>query len=141
MVAGNSCQLVFVLQSLIQLKTHYGDGWENFLGQCCAWALIGPPADKFTADYLSERSGEMTIKQPNVGMNFNPGGTMGLSTGEGYTKRPYLMPQDLNNIPVGSGLGYVWAAGLSNPIPAYFPPYWDVETLNARARRNPFYKG
>lgn len=138
MVAGCGIQLVFVLQSLTQLKV-YGDLWENFLGQAGAWVLVGPPADKFTADYLSARSGEMTIKQPNVGSNLNAGGGMGLSSGQGYSRRPWLMPDDLYEIQ--PGFGYVWATGLRGAIPAYFPPYFDVAQLNARARRNPYYKG
>jgi type IV secretion system protein VirD4 len=138
LVAGYGIQLVIVVQSLTQLKQTYEDGWENFLGQAGAVALVGPPADKFTADYLSARSGEKTICQPNVGMNINANGT-GLSNGEGYTRRPYLMPQDLYGLPPGHG--FVWAAGLADPIPAYFPPYWDVERLNRRARANPYYRG
>lgn len=33
------------------------------------------------------------------------------------------------------------AAELADPIPAYFPPYWDVARLNKRARKNPYYRG
>jgi len=139
MVAGCGIRLVFVVQSLTQLKLHYGDGWENFLGQAGAWVLVGATSDELSATYLSKRGGEMTIKQPNVGSNINAGGGMGLSTGAGYGRRPWLMEQDLYSIK--PNFGYVWATGLSGAIPAYFPPYWDVETLNARARRNPYYKG
>jgi type IV secretory pathway TraG/TraD family ATPase VirD4 len=138
MVAGNNCQLVFVVQSLTQLKLHYGDGWENFLGQAGAWVLIGAPSDKLTAEYLSARSGERTIIQPNASTNLNAGGGMGVGSGTGVTIRPWLTPDDLYAIQ--PGFGYVWATGLSGAIPAYFPPYWDVAALNARARRNPFYK-
>lgn len=42
-----------------------------------------------------------------------------MSSGEGYTRRQHLMPQDLYGLQ--PGYGYVWAAGLSNAIPAYFP--------------------
>ena len=138
LVAGYGIQLVIVVQSLTQLKQLYEDGWENFLGQAGAVVLVGPPADDFTAQYLSKRSGEKTICQPNVGMNINTGG-IGLTNGEGYGRRQYLMPQDLYGLP--PGYGFVWAAGLSDPIPAYFPPYWDVERLNRRARANPYYRG
>jgi type IV secretion system protein VirD4 len=139
LVAGSGIQLVIVVQSLTQLAQIYGaTGWENFFGQAGAVVLIGPPADAFTADYLSKRSGERTIAQPNVGMNLNPGG-VGMSNGEGYTRRQYLMPMDLYNLQ--PGYGYVWCAGLSNAIPAYFPPYWDVDQLNRRARANPYYRG
>jgi type IV secretory pathway TraG/TraD family ATPase VirD4 len=138
MVAGNRCQLVFVVQSLTQLKLHYGEGWENFMAQACAWVLVGAPSDELTASYLSRRSGQMTIKQPNVGHNINTGGGMGLSNNQNYTQRPWLMEQDLYSLQ--PGFGYVFATGLKGAIPVYLPPYWDVENLNARARANPWYR-
>src|SRR4051794_31955917 len=64
LVAGYGIQLVIVVQSLTQLHQLYENGWENFLGQAGAVALVGPPADDFTAQYLSKRSGEKTICQP-----------------------------------------------------------------------------
>jgi type IV secretion system protein VirD4 len=138
LVAGYGIQVVIVVQSLVQLRETYQDGWENFLGNAGAVVLVGPPADKFTADYLSSRSGERTILQPTANMSFSPGG-FGMSNGEGYTRRPHLMPMDLYDLQ--PGYGYVWAAGLGNAIPAYFPPYWDVEQLAKRARANPYYRG
>jgi type IV secretion system protein VirD4 len=139
LVAGNGIQLVFVVQSLTQLVLHYGrDAWENFMGQAGCVILIGPPGDKFTADYLSSRSGETTILQPSSSTSLNQG-AVGLSNGEGYTRRQYLTPHDLYGLQ--PGFGYVWVAGLSNAIPAYFPPYFDVEQLARRARANPFYRG
>jgi hypothetical protein len=73
------------------LKLHYGDGWENLLGQAGAWVLVGPSADVFTAEYLLKRSGEMSVRQPNVGSNLNAGLGVGLSSGEGYGRRPWLV--------------------------------------------------
>ncbi len=137
LVAGCSIQLVFVVQHLGQLKTNYGDNWETIFGSCGAVILVGSATDDFTAEYLSKHSGELTMRQPNVGLNVNPGG-IGLSSGEGYTRRPYLMPQDLRNI--NKGEGYIWIAGMNNPIPAIFPPYHETE-LQYRARANPYYKG
>jgi type IV secretion system protein VirD4 len=138
LVAGYGIQVVIVVQSLVQLHQIYENGWENFLGQAGAVVLVGPPGDQFTAEYLSKRSGERTICQPNVGLTINPSG-VALSGGEAYTRRAALMPQDLYRLQ--PGFGYIWAAGLSNAIPAYFPPYWDVAKLEARARRNPYYRG
>ena len=74
-------------------------------------------------------------------MAVNPGG-VGLSSGDAYTRRPYLMPQDLYEIPRGQG--YIWLAGLASPIPAAFPPYFDERhwpELKRRARANPYYRG
>ena len=89
LVAGYGIQLVIVVQSLTQLQRSYEDGWENFLGQA-GCVLVGPPADKFTADYLSSsRSGEKTIIASRGRVIVNPGG-FGMSSGEGYTRRPHL---------------------------------------------------
>jgi type IV secretion system protein VirD4 len=138
LTAGYGIRIVLVVQSLSQLRQLYQHGWENFLGNAAAIALVGPPADAFTADYLSKRSGDKTIIQPNAGINLNPQG-VGLQNGQGYTRRPYLMAADLYGLP--PGWGFVWVAGLSGPIPTYYPPYWDVDQLNRRARANPYYKG
>ena len=138
LVAGCSIQLVMVVQSLAQLKQHYGDGWETFFGQAGAVILVGSAADDFTATYLAGHSGELTLRQPNVGLSLNGGG-VGLSSGEGFGRRQYLMPQDLRNIRRGEG--YIWIAGRNDPIPAMFPPYYDDPVLSRRARANPYYKG
>ena len=53
LVAGSGIQLVIVVQSLVQLKQLYGDGWEAFFGQAGAVALVGSAGDDFTAEYLS----------------------------------------------------------------------------------------
>jgi type IV secretion system protein VirD4 len=139
LVAGYGIQLIVVLQSLIQLKAQYDAGWENFLGQAGWVALVGPPADAFTAEYLSKRSGETTFIQPNAGMSFNQGG-VGFSSGDAYSRRQFLMPQDLYGLPPGTG--WVWIAGLPSPIPVAFPPYFSDPQLGARrARANPYYRG
>jgi type IV secretion system protein VirD4 len=138
LTAGFSIRLVLVVQSLAALREIYGNGWEVFFSQAGAVIQVGAPADKFSADYLSARSGETTIRQPNAGLSINPGG-IGMSEGEAYTRRPYLMPQDLYNLK--PGYGYVFLPGLANPVPACFPPYWKNPTLNRRARPNPYYRG
>jgi type IV secretion system protein VirD4 len=136
--SGAGIQIVVVVQSLVQLAQHYDRGWEAFLSQAGAIVLVGPAGDKFTADYLSARSGETTIVQPHAGWSLNSGGT-GLSAGDAFTRRPYLMPSDLYGIPPGQG--YIWLAGLADPIPAAFPPYFTDPVLKRRARANPYYRG
>ena len=91
LAAGFGIRLVIVVQSFTQLREIYGHAWENFVGNAAAIAVVGPPADPFTADFISKRAGEMTIIQPNASINLNPGG-IGLNNGEAYTRRQYLMP-------------------------------------------------
>lgn len=132
---GYGVQLMPVLQSLTQLKNLYQENYENFLGQ--SGAVVGlTPNDWFTADWMSRRSGETTIRQPTVNTNQNPGG-VGTSMGEGYGRRRYLMPQDLFGM--GEGFGFVWCAGEGRPIPAYLPPYWHVDLWRNRARPDPYH--
>jgi type IV secretion system protein VirD4 len=141
LVAGCSIQLVIVVQSLVQLKQLYGDAWEAFLGQAGAVILVGSPGDDFSATYLAAHSGDRTLCQPNASLNVNPGG-LGWTTGKGYGRRQYLMPQDLRNIRRGEG--FIWLAGLNDPLPAMFPPYYDDPLrpeLARRARANPYYRG
>lgn len=136
-VRNYNVQVMPVLQSLIQLKHLYEDAYENFLGQ--SGAIVGlTPNDWTTADWMSRRSGENTIRQPTVNTNQNPGG-IGTSMGEGYGRRAYLMPQNLFG--VREGFGFIWCAGLARPIPSYMPPYWDVDTWARRARRDPYHFG
>ncbi|HUC10547.1 MAG TPA: type IV secretory system conjugative DNA transfer family protein [Stellaceae bacterium] len=139
LVAGCKIQLVLVVQSLATLKEHYGDGWEAFFGNAGAVILVGGANDDFTAEYFSKRSGDLTIRQPNVGLNINPGG-IGLSSGQGFHIRRNLPPQELHSIP--DGQGFIWIAGQNDPIPAIFPPYYDDPMrpeLKRRARKNPWY--
>lgn len=141
LVAGCSIQLVIVVQSLVQLKQLYADAWEAFFGQAGAVILVGSPGDDFTANYLAAHSGELTMRQPNAGSNLNPAG-VGWSSGDAFARRQYLMPQDLRNIRAGEG--YIWLAGLNDPLPAVFPPYYDDPRrpeLARHARANPYYRG
>jgi type IV secretory pathway TraG/TraD family ATPase VirD4 len=137
LVAGCKIQIVIVVQSLAQLRAVYGEGWEVFFAAAGAKILVGS-ADEFSANYLAAHTGEMTLRQPNVGLNLNPGG-IGLSSGEAYGRRQYLMPQDLRN--VRRREGYIWLSGLNDPIPAMFPPYYDNPLrpeLKLRGRANPY---
>jgi type IV secretory pathway TraG/TraD family ATPase VirD4 len=137
-VAGYGIQVVLVVQSLAALHELYSHAWEAFVGNAAALALVGAPADRFTAEYLSARSGETTIRQPNAGLQLNPNG-VGVSSGEAYTRRRYLTPSDLYDLQ--PGYGFVWMAGLADPIPAHFLPYWTDPVVSPRGRRNPFYRG
>jgi type IV secretion system protein VirD4 len=141
LVAGSAIEIIIVVQSLSMLKQLYSDAWEAFLGNAGAIVLVGSPGDKFTADYLCARSGETTIRQPNVGLSLNSAG-VGLSSGEGYGRRQYLMAQDLFGLkasPVPTG--FIWLPGLASPVPAAYPGYYTDPVLSKRARRDPYYRG
>jgi type IV secretory pathway TraG/TraD family ATPase VirD4 len=125
-----------VLQSLTQL-TIYDKEWENFLGQAGAVVHVGRCGDNFTAEYLSKLSGETSFREPTANNSFSPGSPPSFGIGEHYGRGPYLRPQDLMRL--RDRFGFTWANGAT--IPAYFPGYFDVELLQHRARRNPYFRG
>ncbi|GAB5470454.1 MAG: hypothetical protein Kilf2KO_34840 [Rhodospirillales bacterium] len=60
--AGFGLKLLIVCQDLTQLKRHYREGWETFLGNAgCIQAFAN--ADVTTLEYLSKKLGECEITQ------------------------------------------------------------------------------
>lgn len=59
-MAGFSVKLCFVVQDLTQLKRHYKDGWETFLGNCGTLIAFGN-ADQTTLEYLSRKLGKTAV--------------------------------------------------------------------------------
>jgi type IV secretion system protein VirD4 len=63
-MAGMGCKLWVVLQDLTQIKTHYKNSWETFLGNAGiiqAWSNV----DVTTTEYLSKLLGNTTIVEVN----------------------------------------------------------------------------
>ncbi len=63
-MAGYGVKLWAVLQDLSQLKRHYKEGWETFLGNAGIVQAFSV-ADSTTAQYLSKRLGETTFQITN----------------------------------------------------------------------------
>lgn len=61
-MAGFGVKLWPVLQDLTQLKTHYPDSWETFLGNAGIIQAFGN-VDQTTTEYLSKRMGETLISE------------------------------------------------------------------------------
>lgn len=60
--AGFGLKLMIVCQDLTQLKRHYRDGWETFIGNAgCIQTFANN--DQTTLDYLSKRLGECEVTQ------------------------------------------------------------------------------
>jgi type IV secretion system protein VirD4 len=139
LVRGYGVQLWPVLQDLNQLKALYKDRWETFVGN--AGVVQGfAPNDLTTADWMSRRAGDTTIAAAsyNEGDAHNPGGAS-TSSGMSYSqaRRRLFLPQELMDFPQGTGL--LWPAGTSKSVPFRAPGYWRDETLQRRARPNPYH--
>ena len=60
--AGFGVKLWVIIQDLSQLKRHYKDGWETFVGNAGVIQAFGN-SDATTLDYLSKRLGQVEISQ------------------------------------------------------------------------------
>ncbi len=60
--AGFGVQLWVIIQDLAQLKRHYKDGWETFIGNAGVIQAFGN-SDATTLEYLSKRLGEIEVMQ------------------------------------------------------------------------------
>lgn len=95
-IAGAHVRLWSVLQDLTQLKTHYKDGWETFLGNAGIVQAFSV-SDLTTCEYLSKRLGETTVettRKEAVGTSQFRGG----DTGERREFRtvPLLTPSEID---------------------------------------------
>ena len=59
-IAGAGVKLFFVVQSLTQIKSVYGEGWEAFLSSADTHIYYGFN-DNFTAEYVSKRLGDIEV--------------------------------------------------------------------------------
>ena len=78
-------QLMPVVQTLVQLKSLFGDEWETFVGQAGCVATIGPASDHFTAEWMSKRSGNTTILQRGFNLADGVNSGDGANSGFGYS--------------------------------------------------------
>jgi len=60
MMAGFGMKMLIVLQDLTQLKRHYKDGWETFLGNAGTMIFFGN-SDLTTLEFVSKRCGTTSL--------------------------------------------------------------------------------
>lgn len=94
-MAGYGVKLWAVLQDLTQLKRHYKEGWETFLGNAGVIQAFSV-SDQTTCDYLSKRLGETTFQITNkidVGSDQASKGDTGLR--REFKTAPLLAPDEV----------------------------------------------
>jgi type IV secretion system protein VirD4 len=136
LVRGYNIQIAAILQDLSQLKALYKERWETFVAN--AGVVFGfAPNDLTTAEWMSKRSGQMTVSA--MGFSTNTGSTAGEKTstsagmGASYQQiaRPLFLPHEL--IGLEEGMGIMWLAGLANSTPTYAPYYRKIKLCRERA--------
>lgn len=81
LVAGFGMKLLIVLQDLTQLKRHYKDGWETFLGNAGVMAFFGNN-DMTTLAHINKRCGQTSLiveRSSQVTTQQRTGGATGAS--------------------------------------------------------------
>lgn len=81
MIAGFGMKLLIVLQDLTQIKRHYKEGWETFLGNAGVMIFFGN-SDLTTLEFISKRCGTTSLivdRQSDVTTSQQTGGQTGKS--------------------------------------------------------------
>jgi type IV secretion system protein VirD4 len=97
--AGYGVQLWPVLQDLTQLKLHYKETFETFIGNAGISTWF-PPRENTTADYVSKLCGETEVgyQKKSFGiqpLSGNPEAGLGVNTHWERVKRPLLLPEEV----------------------------------------------
>ena len=94
-MAGFGVKLFIVLQDLTQLKRHYKDGWETFLGNLGVFTAFGN-TDQTTLDYISKRLGEtFSYIRETVQVGAGAAAAGAPSVKENFQKVPLLAPHEV----------------------------------------------
>ena len=152
LVRGYGVAMMPVLQDMNQLKKLYGDMWETFIGMAGAVASFAPN-DLTTAEWLSKRAGEGTRDISTRNHSFsesgghstggngstNSGWSSSTSINQSQIRAPLVSANKLFGLQAG-GL-FLTMDGLSQPVPTYAPPYYDIRQCWLVARDNPYFVG
>src|SRR6218665_3051320 len=124
--AGYEVTVWPILQSLIQLKKNYGDGWETFIGNTAVRQYFSVN-DNFTANYVSAAIGTTSyITQKRNKAD---------ETESSANARALITPDELRR---ASGDNIF--AFMGEKPPTYYPkkPYYTIEGLKQRYDENPY---
>lgn len=94
-MAGFDVKLFIVLQDLTQLKRHYKEGWETFIGNLGVFTAFGN-TDQTTLEYVSKRLGEtFTYISETVRQGTGAATSGAPATRENFQKVPLLAPHEI----------------------------------------------
>ena len=124
--AGFNVTVWPILQSLIQLKKHYGDNWETFIANAAVRQYFNVN-DNFSADYISKAIGN-TTNIAKTGNWFT--GTKIEANSRALATSDEVRRHSQRNI----------FAFISDAPPTVFgkQPYYEVEEFTEKADRNPY---
>ncbi len=157
LVRGYGIQILPVFQDLNQLQGIYKERSQTFIAQAGVVTSFAPN-DLTTAKWISDRAADteriITSDSFSISSGTSSGSSFGgpsgrtsssgsnsgwsSSTSNQPTKVPFIQPHSLFGMHEGATLSFI--AGLSDIVPGYAPPYWDIDQCVVRARENPYYQ-
>lgn len=143
LLAGYGASLWIFLQNLSQLKNLYRDNWETFIGNSEVLQAFGTN-DKFTAEYISNKTGQATVKTTSTGKTRGSNksvSSMGLSHGRSKniseTDRRLKLPDEVMRLPENELLLFV---GSHDPVKAEKIRYYTDKEFEGLYGQNPQHK-
>lgn len=144
-IPGYGVKLVFVCQSLSQLKEVYKSNWETFMA-CCGIAIFAANQDEMTLKYLSQRLGQAEIvrvvSSSGTSSNTAPGHFFGSSgsqsgTSEQIHKRALLNEDEIAQMfASNTRLALVLMSG-AYPFRVVRPIYHEMESFAGKYDPHP----
>ncbi len=127
MGAGYNITLWPIFQSLSQLYSIYGDGWEVFMAGAAIKHYFGVN-DNFTADYVSRMAGSSTYLNYDTNI---PGMRQARPV-----SRPLITPDEVRR---GSQDHIFTFIEQRPPVKFAKHPYYNINAIKDRASKNPYY--
>lgn len=103
-IRSRDLRVAVIFQNIAQLQNRYPDGlWEEIIGNCDTQLFLGC-TDQATAEFISKRTGTMTIKVQSQGLRRNKMDITGLaapdySENNSVGKREVLTPDEVLRLP------------------------------------------
>lgn len=131
LIAGFGCRLWTIIQDLSQLKRHYRESWETFMGNAGLLQIFGN-SDLTTLKYASERLGQATVINISKGEQTQQQAANGFS-GESLSQSsvPLMTPEEVGRFFSRQSKAQLLLWAGSNPIAATRVEYYD----------HPFFEG
>ncbi len=103
-IRSRDLRVAVIFQNIAQLKNRYPDGlWEEIIGNCDTQLFLGC-TDQDTAEFISKRTGQMTIKVQSQGLRRNKMDITGIAAPDyseniSVGKRDVLTPDEVLRLP------------------------------------------
>lgn len=144
---GYGVSLWIILQNLSQLEELYDKAWETFIGNTVIQQYFGIQDIK-TAEYVSKKAGQTTIRLDSrnegrnsgssIGMGFSLSSSGGTSAGRtsSTTSRPLIMPDEVMRLNIEEAILFVRG---NPPIPTKRVKYFEDKLFSGKYDNNPQY--